>query len=518
MKTKKDQEQQQLAVGNDTNPTTMPLETTQEDNSPEGIQMRGYQEKVDNRPEALEMQAYQEKINSNDGASSPKKKNTTGIPDNIKGGIEKLSGISLDDVKVFYNSSKPAELGAAAYTEGSNVYIAPGQEEHLPHELWHVIQQKKGGVKTTTEVNGQKMNNDKGLEEEADVMGQNALKEPKEPLEESEQKVLKNPQSLVQRKVVISGSGIENMVEYLTEKGKMDGLSIGVEEACAWMQEYGDFAFDDVDKFLEHAERASSVTGLLRSVFGNGILSRNELAKNEVDYVGSEDIGDQGDLAVNVLDHRGEDKTAQEVTEDSMSATDRGSISVALERRNDPIKDVLKKRGDIELTEEQKKQVREQAAGIPDEYIEIAMNLEKDNIAALENESLLNGELKPEMLNRAMMTIMVVINQPTEGIANLSNRSASYESTAPTGKISPNGPDGYSTLLIPDWFQPFYPMVEKEGPEDIAVKFVGTSTITANYKTNDGHIPVTIDAPDYASEVTPLLDEFNYLATHILTA
>ena len=77
MKAKKDQEQQQLALGNDTSPTTMPLETTQEDNSPEGIQMRGYQEKVDNRPEALEMQAYQEKINSNDGAPNPKKKNTT---------------------------------------------------------------------------------------------------------------------------------------------------------------------------------------------------------------------------------------------------------------------------------------------------------------------------------------------------------------------------------------------------------------------------------------------------------
>jgi hypothetical protein len=47
----------------------------------------------------------------------------------------------LDGVRVEYNSDKPAQLGAKAYTQGSRVYIAPGQEKHLGHELGHVIQQ-----------------------------------------------------------------------------------------------------------------------------------------------------------------------------------------------------------------------------------------------------------------------------------------------------------------------------------------------------------------------------------------
>lgn len=37
-----------------------------------------------------------------------KKANNTGLPDNLKTGIENLSGMSLDDVKVHYNSDKPA--------------------------------------------------------------------------------------------------------------------------------------------------------------------------------------------------------------------------------------------------------------------------------------------------------------------------------------------------------------------------------------------------------------------------
>ena len=35
--------------------------------------------------------------------------NNTGMPDNLKSGIESLSGFSMDDVRVHYNSSKPAK-------------------------------------------------------------------------------------------------------------------------------------------------------------------------------------------------------------------------------------------------------------------------------------------------------------------------------------------------------------------------------------------------------------------------
>ena len=38
------------------------------------------------------------------------KSNNTGLPDNLKHGIESLSGMSMDNVKVHYNSAKPAQL------------------------------------------------------------------------------------------------------------------------------------------------------------------------------------------------------------------------------------------------------------------------------------------------------------------------------------------------------------------------------------------------------------------------
>ena len=105
-----------------------------------------------------------------------KKENKTGLPDNLKSGVENLSGHSLDDVKVHYNSDKPAALQAHAYAQGSDIHVAPGQEKHLPHEAWHVVQQKQGRVKPTKQLMGKTpVNDDAGLETEADVMGAKAI-------------------------------------------------------------------------------------------------------------------------------------------------------------------------------------------------------------------------------------------------------------------------------------------------------------------------------------------------------
>lgn len=102
------------------------------------------------------------------------KKNETGMPDNLKAGIEDLSGFSMDDVRVHYNSDKPATVQALAYTQGTDIHVAPGQEQHLPHEAWHVAQQMAGRVEPTTEVGGLPVNDNVDLEHEADVMGAKA--------------------------------------------------------------------------------------------------------------------------------------------------------------------------------------------------------------------------------------------------------------------------------------------------------------------------------------------------------
>jgi hypothetical protein len=104
-----------------------------------------------------------------------KKENNTGLPDNLKMGTESLSGIAMDDVRVHYGSSKPAQLNAHAYAQGTEIHVAPGQEQHLPHEAWHVVQQKQGRVEPTLTVDDVSINDDAVLEHEADVMGAKAL-------------------------------------------------------------------------------------------------------------------------------------------------------------------------------------------------------------------------------------------------------------------------------------------------------------------------------------------------------
>ncbi|MFT6845799.1 MAG: hypothetical protein ACJAUV_001998 [Flavobacteriales bacterium] len=128
----------------------------------------------DNRASTIIQQKQIDAIQSN--TPIQKKENNTGLPDTLKSGMENLSGHSLDDVKVHYNSPKPAQLNAHAYAQGSNIHLASGQEKHLPHEAWHVVQQKQGRVKPTTSVNGMAVNDNIGLEKEADVMGAKALK------------------------------------------------------------------------------------------------------------------------------------------------------------------------------------------------------------------------------------------------------------------------------------------------------------------------------------------------------
>ncbi|WP_155835335.1 DUF4157 domain-containing protein, partial [Herbaspirillum sp. RV1423] len=106
----------------------------------------------------------------------PKEEDRTGLPDNLRAGIESLSGMSMRHVRVHYDSPQPTQLNAHAYAQGNEIHVAPGQEQHLPHEAWHVVQQARGMVRPTLQMkNGTMFNNDAGLEVEADAMGARAL-------------------------------------------------------------------------------------------------------------------------------------------------------------------------------------------------------------------------------------------------------------------------------------------------------------------------------------------------------
>ena len=97
------------------------------------------------------------------------------LPYCLRIGMERLSGLPLSTVRVFYNASEPASVQAHAYAQGENIYLAPNQEHHLPHELGHIVQQMKGMVKPTKTVNGVAINDDPYLERHATELGERAF-------------------------------------------------------------------------------------------------------------------------------------------------------------------------------------------------------------------------------------------------------------------------------------------------------------------------------------------------------
>lgn len=101
--------------------------------------------------------------------------NRTGMPDQLKAGIESLSGEDISDVRVHENSDQPARVDALAYAQGTEIFLGPGQTHHLPHEAWHIVQQRQGRVRSTRQLAGKQINDDPSLEREADVMGAQAL-------------------------------------------------------------------------------------------------------------------------------------------------------------------------------------------------------------------------------------------------------------------------------------------------------------------------------------------------------
>jgi hypothetical protein len=131
---------------------------------------------LNGRPQVRQMKIQSESLSEGRAripAPTPVQKpgNRTGLPDALKEGVETLSGFAMDDVRVHYNSARPATLGALAYAQGTDIHVGPGQAGHLPHEAWHVVQQKQGRVKPTIQAKGADINDDAGLEREATAMG-----------------------------------------------------------------------------------------------------------------------------------------------------------------------------------------------------------------------------------------------------------------------------------------------------------------------------------------------------------
>jgi hypothetical protein len=74
------------------------------------------------------------------------------LPDQVRTSLESLLNADFSDVKILNNSCLPRNIGARAFTSGSDIHFASGAyQPHTPagqkllaYELTHVVQQKEG--------------------------------------------------------------------------------------------------------------------------------------------------------------------------------------------------------------------------------------------------------------------------------------------------------------------------------------------------------------------------------------
>jgi hypothetical protein len=104
------------------------------------------------------------------------------LPEAVQQKMEGAFGADFSDVRIHPDSARAVALGALAYTQGSDIHVAPGRwapattegQELLRHEIAHLEQQREGRVPATTQIAGVAVNDDPALEREADEIAHKA--------------------------------------------------------------------------------------------------------------------------------------------------------------------------------------------------------------------------------------------------------------------------------------------------------------------------------------------------------
>ncbi|APR86347.1 Hypothetical protein A7982_11696 [Minicystis rosea] len=112
------------------------------------------------------------------GASEP----AQALPHDVRSKMEESFGADFGDVKI-HEGRRAEEIGAEAFTRGDDIHFAPGRyhphdeagQRLLGHELTHVMQQRAGGG-CVSQAKGGPLVADRGLESEADVLGERAAR------------------------------------------------------------------------------------------------------------------------------------------------------------------------------------------------------------------------------------------------------------------------------------------------------------------------------------------------------
>lgn len=106
---------------------------------------------------------------------TPSTRNRTGLPEAAKSGIELLSGISMDDVRVHYNSERAADLASRPRAECRHPCRTRPGAARLPRSLARCSAGSGAYHAHEADKRGAPVNEDESLEHDADVMGARAI-------------------------------------------------------------------------------------------------------------------------------------------------------------------------------------------------------------------------------------------------------------------------------------------------------------------------------------------------------
>ena len=107
-----------------------------------------------------------------------------GLPPELQASMGRSFDADFSAVRI-HEDGEAARLGALGYTQGTDIHFAPGQyvpgtaagRELIGHELAHVVQQASGRVTPRLQMKaGPALNDDSGLEQEADRAGARAAR------------------------------------------------------------------------------------------------------------------------------------------------------------------------------------------------------------------------------------------------------------------------------------------------------------------------------------------------------
>lgn len=258
------------------------------------------------------------------GASAPS--DSEGLPPHLRAGIETLSGMDMGDVAVHRNSSTPAQLNALAYAQGNDILLGPGQDQHLPHEAWHVVQQRQGRVKITLQSGGVGINDEPQLEQEADVMGEQALQmKPSLGLQETSKSILSgtalkpHAMSPIQAMTFSRFNWKQNPLnwgwKYNAKEKNLRALETSVKNALAPLKGYTKGLFGGDILKLEGEFHVISKDEYVESQYDAVLKSLTDLLASINDLTGKVSLADDGDndLNASLTTGRGQGPLAKEV-------------------------------------------------------------------------------------------------------------------------------------------------------------------------------------------------------------